>query len=620
MLLAMALIAVFAVVTVSIAKFGDVTFLQQQRTEKTANADSVIEGAAAYSVADANRQDWSCFGFPSGSVTMTDGTMVGYSTKACVPTAFTNRFAKLPCSLCALRPPGGANPITGAGDYGIYDSKVPIALADPGGAIISNSSVTVQSTNCALVFAAAGGVRYWQSASAPSHSAGSTFGTTNATGKADGVTTKNGTTISSASLFSGSANYSSPTPYAITDSECDLSSATSTTVQTENNGAGTASISPKASKNSDNMDVFTVALPQAPTPMSTPLPDPLSSLSSPFEAGYLAGLANNGSVSSNGGIIKPGVYGSISIAGNSTTYLDPGVYAVTGVFSVSGSVTTKVYVNCGTDLAPAACTGPQAAGQPGVLLYFLCGTSAAPVECTNPTTAAGSFQTSGSGTIDLRSDLRSLAPGYTGVPDPYANMAVFYDRNDENAFSVSGNGEYVFSGATYLPSGEFALAGNGATAGINGPIIAWTISLQDSGNSTSALALSGLGAGPASCITFNNGLRTSLRPGAADGAVTAGSTTITSPSLFTGTANFVGDVVNDSQGRIPSDATILAENSVTHQATLSESPTSTGLLDTFTLSVLTSHDAVQSSIASSGVSPGSGCTGGAQIVDLNYLP
>ncbi|HET9050616.1 MAG TPA: hypothetical protein VFO60_02870, partial [Candidatus Dormibacteraeota bacterium] len=288
LILAMALIAVFAVVTVSIARFGDVTFLQQMRTENTARSDSLLEGAAAFSVADANRQDWSCFGFPAASVTMTDGTTVGYATRSCVPTSFGRRFEKLPCSLCALSP--------SAGQSGIV-SRISVALPDPGAAIITNSSLTLSTSRCPVIFAANAGIQYQASAGAPLSSGAATYGEANVAGAADGTTANAGATISSASLFSGGASYLG---WTVADSECNLSGSQPTSITSEDNARRSAGIAPKASAASSN-DTFTLTHPAPPAARAGLLVDPLQSLPSPLASGLLAGLPDSGSPTPSGG-------------------------------------------------------------------------------------------------------------------------------------------------------------------------------------------------------------------------------------------------------------------------------------------------------------------------------
>ena len=60
---------------------------------------------------------------------------------------------------------------------------------------------------------------------------------------------------------------------------------------------------------------------------------------------------------------------------------------------------------------------------------------------------------------------------------------------------------------------------------------------------------------------------------ATDGSLMDASTISTSPTLFTGSANYVGSVVTDAQGAIPPDTTITAEDNSMHTATLSNAAT-----------------------------------------------
>src|ERR1700693_5500134 len=58
LILALAFIAVFGVITVAILRFGDAVGIQHVHTEATAANDTLPEGGAAYAAADSARSDF----------------------------------------------------------------------------------------------------------------------------------------------------------------------------------------------------------------------------------------------------------------------------------------------------------------------------------------------------------------------------------------------------------------------------------------------------------------------------------------------------------------------------------------------------------------------------------
>lgn len=426
MVLALALIAFFSVVTVSLAKFEDVSVLQVHRNQVTAATDSPIEGAAAYSIADASRGDWTCIGSgpvpvgpagplgPQGSITMADaaGTVVGYSTNACNPQKNAQTFAGFPCSLCALG--------TGAGSVGISINKLPVSLT-AGGTAVSNWSISASGGSPPLL-SAAGGIYYYNGAPVPTP-----------------------------------ANQYSPTPIA-----------------------------------------------------HALLPDPLGYLPSPLAV--LTATTNPplntrqcaSPCPAPGGqpVWLPGYYGSTTVSASGNTYMDPGVYVITGTLTVQGQA--NLVVNCGPDNAPSACAGGL--NDPGVLLYFTCGTVAppSPQACTAANPHGGALTVSGQGSTQLQAASAGL----------FARMVVYYDRLDVGplvggtpvGISISGKGSFGFAGATYALAADITINGNGATFGTFGPIVSNSISLSGSGHAGTGLTLQGKGAGATTCTVFDNEL------------------------------------------------------------------------------------------------------------------
>jgi hypothetical protein len=145
-----------------------------------------------------------------------------------------------------------------------------------------------------------------------------------------------------------------------------------------------------------------------------------------------------GSVSLTGGAtlsIPPGNYNSISVGGNAVLTLEPGTYFVNGAFTVGGTGGASVQESA------------------GVLLYFTCGTSTQISACASGGAAGGSLSLGGTGAL-------TLAPQTTG---PYANLTVFYDRNNDAPISLSGTPGMELSGTIYAKDAALTLNGTGST-------------------------------------------------------------------------------------------------------------------------------------------------------------
>jgi Flp pilus assembly protein TadG len=204
--------------------------------------------------------------------------------------------------------------------------------------------------------------------------------------------------------------------------------------------AGTAT-----SKNSGTYD---------PTPVTgvTPVPDPLGDLPAPtpstatipagsFSCTSACGTLPSGtygSVSLGGGgslILPPGNYSSISVIGSSTLTLETGNYFITGSFSVGGT------------------GGASVDESGGVMLYFTCGSGNQIVACASGGQAGGSLSLAGTGSL-------TLSPQTTG---PYANLTVFYDRNNNAPINLSGTPGLSFTGTVYAKDSALSLNGTGTT-------------------------------------------------------------------------------------------------------------------------------------------------------------
>jgi hypothetical protein len=105
LILALAFIAVFGVITVAILRFGDVVGIQHVHTEATAGNDSRAEGGAAYAAADSARSDLpNCPSLKGNTeqLTMQTGDVAAYTINACDPGNTSVLGGTGHCLLCIL--------------------------------------------------------------------------------------------------------------------------------------------------------------------------------------------------------------------------------------------------------------------------------------------------------------------------------------------------------------------------------------------------------------------------------------------------------------------------------------------------------------------------------------
>ena len=206
-----------------------------------------------------------------------------------------------------------------------------------------------------------------------------------------------------------------------------------------------------------------------PTPIQ-PVPDPLGYLSEPTPSpaaipsltyssnggsGGLLPAGIYGNISLTGGAtltIPPGNYSSISVGGNAVLTLETGSYFITGAFTVGGTGGT-------VDQSGA-----------GVLLYFTCSSGNQVVACTNGGQSGGSLALSGTGTVNL----------YPQTTGPYANVTVFYDRNNDAPMSISGTPGMLLQGTIYAKDSALSLNGTGNT--LDSMIIVNSASISGNGS------------------------------------------------------------------------------------------------------------------------------------------
>jgi hypothetical protein len=173
-----------------------------------------------------------------------------------------------------------------------------------------------------------------------------------------------------------------------------------------------------------------------PTPASTTIP--AASYSCTSACGTLTPAGAYGNISLGGGgslTLQPGNYSSISVIGSSVLTLLPGTYFITGAFTVGGT------------------GGASVNESSGVMLYFTCSSGNQLAACTSPGQAGGSLALSGTGNM-------TLSPMTSG---PYANLTVFYDRNDNSPLSLSGTPGLAFSGTIYAKDSALSINGTGST-------------------------------------------------------------------------------------------------------------------------------------------------------------
>jgi hypothetical protein len=108
LIMAIAFLALFSVITVAVLHFADAVAIQIGHTETTAVRDSSAEGGAAYAAADATRtvNPLGCKPGATGSLTMQGGDVVGYtiapSPNGCYPGNTRALGGTSHCLLCIL--------------------------------------------------------------------------------------------------------------------------------------------------------------------------------------------------------------------------------------------------------------------------------------------------------------------------------------------------------------------------------------------------------------------------------------------------------------------------------------------------------------------------------------
>lgn len=207
-------------------------------------------------------------------------------------------------------------------------------------------------------------------------------------------------------------------------------------------GAGAAFIPPCATGQPASID----PLLQVPTPSGSLPPAQPGCVGAPPTCTVNAGT---GSVT-----YAPGVYGGISLSGNSSVALtlSPGTYIITG---------------------PMTGTGQAGLFGTGVTLYFACPKATSPYY--QPCTTG---QSGGSLSISGNNDFNLSGP----TSGSYQGIVIYYDRNNVAPLDLAGNGGAAATGTIYAKSANVTITGNGST--YNSLIVSDKLTISGNGNTT----------------------------------------------------------------------------------------------------------------------------------------
>ena len=316
LVLAIAFIAFFGLVTVSALGFIDTALLQHNVTEQTAGNDALAEGAADYALNTVTSHSLSisggtgpnCDGPTSGSATWTPKTGVSdtmsYSVNTCIPN-YVNSNPGINCVLCILGTSSSAVQFTNGNSSLNVRGEVDVA-----------GGVSIQGNY---------GKSGW-----------------------------NGSTLCSSSAATATTCAGTPEFIGIEG----------------NPDANKGSWPPPTGLPSG------ATLPYSPAPTTvTAVTNPLASLplpsftSAPYNVSVAASLKSKGSTT-----LTPGAYQGLNIGGNQTVVLQTGLYVFTGTVSIAGGgVLTAnptggvtLFFGCSTTVAkvvtPRACSSAGEAG------------------------------------------------------------------------------------------------------------------------------------------------------------------------------------------------------------------------------------------------------------------
>jgi Putative Flp pilus-assembly TadE/G-like len=161
-----------------------------------------------------------------------------------------------------------------------------------------------------------------------------------------------------------------------------------------------------------------------------------------------ASLTNYGAFSQtsagSNGTINPGRFSSIKLSGGTLT-MNPGLYCVSGAFTVSGSPTLKV--------------AGDKDDTSGVTIYM----------------PAGSMSLSGNAKILLRAPSVNQPPALKG-------MLLFAPLSNTNTMTITGNVNSFIRGTIYVPGAPIVVQGNGNAEGWYSELIGENVQLGGNAN------------------------------------------------------------------------------------------------------------------------------------------
>ena len=172
-----------------------------------------------------------------------------------------------------------------------------------------------------------------------------------------------------------------------------------------------------------------------------PTPDPLAYLPEPNPATMTVQATKNSGLHISGGnkTIQPGYYsGGISVTGNGSLTMQPGIYYMDGGgFSFSGQGNLNAQ---------------------GVMIV------------NNPQQSSDTISISGSPGASI-----VLTPMTTG---PYQGISLWQTRTSTNTISVSGNGSSTISGTFYAQHGTLNVTGNGGSDVLGAQYISYDLKIS----------------------------------------------------------------------------------------------------------------------------------------------
>ncbi|MCS7225274.1 MAG: Tad domain-containing protein [Armatimonadetes bacterium] len=150
-----------------------------------------------------------------------------------------------------------------------------------------------------------------------------------------------------------------------------------------------------------------------PVRASGPVDDPLAHLPAP-EGTNKCGTARELTFNNGNHILRPNIYGRITVTGNATVTLDPGIYILCSGLEVSGNAVLE---------------------GSGVLLYF----------------HGGSLELGGNATVNLTPYTQS----------PYNGLTIFQARGNSSEMTTQGTPSVSMTGIVYMPNGQATIGGKG---------------------------------------------------------------------------------------------------------------------------------------------------------------